>query len=114
MPSRKLQDIALSFYRTSLVQQFLKTEPGRAIFEKAYLSYKEFFEARGVEALRKYIDRDCWVVDIGANIGFFTTKFASWSAGSGKVIAIEPEETNFTRLVRHHPRTRIDPVRLVV
>lgn len=97
---RKLQGAALSLYRTSLVQRFLQTALGQVVFETAYLSYKEFFEARGIEALRRHVGRNDWIVDIGANIGFFTNKFASWLTGSGKVIAIEPEATNFSRLIR--------------
>ncbi len=44
------------------------------------------------------------MLDVGANIGYFTVKFASWVTGPGKVIAIEPEERNFERLVERISR----------
>jgi FkbM family methyltransferase len=40
------------------------------------------------------------VIDVGANVGFFTLRFASWVTGGGKVIALEPEAVNCARLRR--------------
>ncbi|HVJ54191.1 MAG TPA: FkbM family methyltransferase [Aliidongia sp.] len=40
------------------------------------------------------------VIDIGANVGFFTRRFARWVSGGGRVIALEPEPKNFEALVR--------------
>jgi FkbM family methyltransferase len=47
------------------------------------------------------------VLDVGANIGYFTAYFASKVGPSGKVFAIEPEPTNFSelsRFVQRNPR----------
>lgn len=41
------------------------------------------------------------MIDIGANVGFFTKRFASWVSGSGFVIAVEPETSNFHVLQRN-------------
>jgi FkbM family methyltransferase len=40
------------------------------------------------------------VVDVGANIGFFTLQFASWVNQGGRVIALEPEPANCGHLRR--------------
>jgi FkbM family methyltransferase len=41
-----------------------------------------------------------FVIDVGANIGYFTLHFASWVRNGGKVLAIEPEAVNYARLER--------------
>jgi FkbM family methyltransferase len=38
------------------------------------------------------------VIDVGANIGFFTARFAKWVGPEGHVIAIEPEDINLEAL----------------
>lgn len=40
------------------------------------------------------------VIDVGANVGFFTLQFASWMEAGGKVLAVEPEAVNYSRLQR--------------
>jgi len=54
------------------------------------------------------------VVDVGANVGFFTKTFARWVTDGGRVIAIEPEETNFQRLTRMVAARRLENVVLPV
>ena len=39
------------------------------------------------------------VIDVGANIGFFSLRFAEWVGDGGKVIAIEPEDQNYETLI---------------
>jgi FkbM family methyltransferase len=39
-------------------------------------------------------------IDVGANVGFFTIRFARWVGAAGRVIAIEPERRNFAELSR--------------
>ena len=40
------------------------------------------------------------IIDVGANVGFYTLKFSQWVLGDGKVIAIEPEPKNCSALRR--------------
>jgi predicted methyltransferase len=70
----------------------------RALFETSYAAYKERVEARYLVALRPYVRPGTIVVDVGANIGVFTRRFAEWAGAQGCVIAIEPEARNFARL----------------
>ncbi len=94
----------------------LRTGPGKRFFETCYLMYKRFFEARHVTQLRQHVRSDHWVIDVGANIGFFTDLFARWIDGSGRVLALEPEADNCTRLkhrLSRHPQwERIDVIQL--
>jgi FkbM family methyltransferase len=77
-----------------------RSPAGRWLFERSYDAYKRFLEAGPVNRLGDYIRPDTWVVDVGANIGFFTIGFARFLSGSGRVIAVEPEAQNFSALQR--------------
>lgn len=75
------------------------------MFVRAYDVYKEFIETPGNYALARRIPPRTWAVDIGANIGFFTERFAKWVSDGGRVIAVEPDAHNVKllrqRLARH-------------
>jgi FkbM family methyltransferase len=93
-----VQHIALRGYRSRVTQSVLATPLGRTAFETAYFCYKDWIEAPGSAALRRYVEPGDWIFDVGANIGYFTGKFATWVTAGGKVVALEPELTNYTRL----------------
>ena len=92
------QHIALRGYRSRVTQSVLTTPLGRSLFETAYFCYKDWIEAPGSAALRRFVESGDWIFDVGANIGYFTGKFATWVTGAGKVVALEPELANYTRL----------------
>jgi len=95
---RIIQKLLLQSYRFALATGILSTSLGRAAFEFAYSSYKVIFEAGEVGLLSAYVVEGGTVIDVGANIGFFTLKFAAWVGDSGRVFSIEPEQKNFDRL----------------
>jgi FkbM family methyltransferase len=66
----------------------------------AYEQYKARLEVGDLSALRQWARSGSTVIDVGANVGFFTKRFAEWVGPNGCVIAIEPEEENFVRLNR--------------
>ena len=68
-------------------------------FQALYSVYKNHFEAGPVDRLRDFVPVGSLVIDVGANVGFFSKRFAQWVGGSGEVIAIEPEDRNFRHLV---------------
>ena len=76
----------------------LTTGPGRVLFERSYEFYKTWMEAGAVDQLRPLVRPGSTVIDVGANIGFFTRRFARWVGPEGRVIALEPEAQNFERL----------------
>jgi FkbM family methyltransferase len=98
-----MQDLLLSLHRRSRQSRFLRSAMGRRLFENAYLAYKVLLEAGPVGRLRVYVTPNSTAIDVGANIGMFTLRFADWVGDHGRVIAIEPEAENFTSL-----RRRID------
>ena len=98
---RKLvRDLVVKTYCARPVQHFLGTPAGRPIYEALYLQYKERLEVPGSGLLRQFLGEGDWAIDVGANIGFFTEKFARWVRGGGKVLAIEPERDNADWLIR--------------
>ncbi len=57
-------------------------------------------EAGPISRLRPLVVPATWTIDVGANIGVFSLRFAHWVGPSGQVVAIEPETINFASLRR--------------
>src|SRR5262249_7918982 len=72
--------------------------------------YKDRFEAGPVQLLRRWVRPKTIVVDIGANVGFFSLQFASWVTEGGRVIALEPESVNYAGLQRAVARAGLTAV----
>jgi FkbM family methyltransferase len=98
-----MQSILLALYRAVRRTGLLSTSVGRWFFEHAYWRYKALVEARDLHSLRPHVVPGTTVIDVGANIGFFTASFARWVGAKGHVISIEPEATNF-----HSLRSRVE------
>ena len=65
------------------------------LFLALYGGYKKYFEAGPIDRLRDFVPPGSVVIDVGANVGFFSLRFAEWVGSSGEVIAIEPEQRNY-------------------
>ncbi|MEQ8660033.1 MAG: FkbM family methyltransferase [Gammaproteobacteria bacterium] len=96
-----LQSILLCAYRKLGGPRWLDHPLGRRVLMSAYVLYKRWFEAAQVRGLHEFVAADAWVVDVGANVGYFTRLFAGWVSGSGKVVAIEPDTSNLAVLRWH-------------
>ena len=70
---------------------------GRRVFLNAYWIYKRIWE-RDISFLRRFVPQDAWVIDVGANVGFFSWQFCAWVSGDGRVLAFEPAHENFRAL----------------
>ena len=57
-------------------------------------SYEQYFDNKFSSSL---VEGDI-VLDIGANVGFYTKDFAKIVSGTGLIFAIEPSEINFNKL----------------
>ena len=97
---KAFQAMILGFYRAVLATGILRTAPGRRIFQWCYGAYKRWFEAGQIHQLRRFVAPGTTVIDVGANIGFFTRHFAAWVSDPGRVVAIEPDHENFLQLRR--------------
>lgn len=92
------QQALLAIYRGVSRTRLLNTPAGAALFEAAYELYKTVLEAGPVGGLASFVPSGSLVVDVGANVGFFTRRFARWVGPAGRVLALEPEARNLTRL----------------
>lgn len=95
-----LQRALIRLHASAQSAGLLSAGPGRALFEGSYELYKAWMEAGAVDQLRALVQPGSTVIDVGANIGFFTRRFAQWVGPDGRVIALEPETQNFERLKR--------------
>ena len=95
-----IQALCLKAYRAAAASRLSRTSVGKRLFVSVYDFYKQRFEAQAAEVLRNWIRPGATVIDIGANMGFFTLRFARWVGPTGRVIAVEPETENLRRL-RH-------------
>jgi FkbM family methyltransferase len=71
-----------------------------------------WYEPETTELFKKILKPGMKVVDVGANIGWFTLLSASLTRGDGVVYAFEPEPTNFELLRRSVFRNHFSNVKL--
>lgn len=60
-----------------------------------------WYEKAVTEYVKKTLKQGEWVLDVGANIGYYTLIFASLVGAQGKVFAFEPEPSNFKILSKN-------------
>ena len=92
------------FIRDSSIPKFVHID-GNKIFldskDTLHLSTKKIYEELGTEIVKKEVKEGDIVIDIGANIGYFTLLFAKLVGPAGKVYSFEPEPSNFSILKKN-------------
>jgi len=90
---RRLNNYVISHYKTNYVEL-----DGRKMFldpkDSLRLSLKEYGK-REMELVKKIVKKGVVIVDLGANIGFWTLVFAKMVGDEGHVFAFEPGPANF-------------------
>lgn len=89
-----LQRAGLIAYAVLARTGIMRKAWARRGFLAVYSAYKTWIEAGPVDRLKELVPPGSTVVDVGANVGFFTMKFARWVGEQGCVIAIEPDLEN--------------------
>jgi FkbM family methyltransferase len=101
---RRLSDALVAVYERAVRSGALDRPRARLAFESTYLLYKRLLETGPVDGLAELVEPGSTVIDVGANIGFFSMRFGRWVGSTGRVIAIEPESRNFDSLQRRVAR----------
>jgi FkbM family methyltransferase len=71
------------------------------------------YELDTARLIHRLLKSGSWFVDVGANLGYFTTLAAKWTAPTGRVDAFEPDPINRQRLEQHlHENALGDRVRI--
>jgi FkbM family methyltransferase len=96
--NKLLQNGLIGLYGLAKATGGLDTRLGRRVFEASYQVYKDRLEAGPIQILRPWVRPKTFVIDVGANVGFFSRQFGTWVSDGGKVIALEPEAVNYARL----------------
>lgn len=68
------------------------------VYKPLYFHYKKKSDKTKINLLKSIITPGMKVLDIGANIGFYSILFADLVGDNGLVYAFEPEEKNFKHL----------------
>jgi FkbM family methyltransferase len=68
------------------------------IYKPLYFLYKEISDRRKILVLKSAVKPGMTILDIGANIGFYTKLFSKLVGKHGKVYAFEPDDLNFKYL----------------
>ncbi|HEX3617147.1 MAG TPA: FkbM family methyltransferase [Solirubrobacteraceae bacterium] len=99
-----LSDALIALYNRARDTGILDRPRVQRAFEGAYMAYKSLVEAGPINGLQTLVPSGSAAIDVGANIGFFTVRFARWVGPQGRVIAIEPEAHNIASLRRRVQR----------
>ena len=62
-----------------------------------YFNYKHITDQKKIKIIKSYIKNKTIIIDIGANIGFYTILFSKYSKNS-TILAFEPDKNNFNLL----------------
>ena len=99
-PIRVVHDFIIPHLKTTLAEvqghkMFLDSKDALG------LSINEIYEPLETEFVKKEVKKGNVVLDIGANIGYYTLIFAKLVGENGKVFAFEPDPTNFALLKKN-------------
>jgi len=68
------------------------------LYKFIYFIYKNIFEKEEIKFIKSSVKPGMTVLDIGANIGFYSLIFSNLVGNEGKVYCFEPEKKNFLHL----------------
>ena len=88
------------------------TAVGRSAYARMYLAGKHFAERSELRLFRQNLRPGMTVVDMGANVGFYTVPFSRSVGPGGKVYAFEPDPFCAALLRERSRRMRLTNVRV--
>jgi len=92
------------FLRSRLKSDYVEIDGNKMFLDpldNLRLSINKIYEEYETEVVKKIIKKGDIVLDLGANIGYYTLIFAKLVGDKGKVFAFEPEPNNFNLLKKN-------------
>jgi len=111
----KFQKLKHPFVKT-LYKTKMYLNPKDNIISK-FLYMNKCWEPQETEYFKKIVLEGMNVIDIGANIGYFSILFSKWIGDRGKVFAFEPDPKNYELLIKNiqaNKCTNISPIKKAV
>jgi FkbM family methyltransferase len=113
VPHNPIQETIGHFVTRFMMQRPVRaTAVGRHTYAKMYLFGKHLAERREETLFQRHVREGMTVVDMGANVGFYTEQFSRLVGPEGKVYAFEPDPF-CAEILRDRSRAfRLDNVRV--
>jgi FkbM family methyltransferase len=109
-----VQYVAFKFYYVLNRVGIFKFDVFDQAFIKLYFIYKRNIESDNLDFLKSFIKKNITVIDVGANIGYFSIEISKYLDSSSKIIAIEPSPVNFLRMQKVVKKKRPEPSTILV
>ena len=93
-----------NYLKSNLKSEFIEIDGDKLFLDQndsLSLSINRVYEEFGTNLVKKEIQKGDIVIDIGANIGYYTLIFSKLVGNTGKVYAFEPDPTNFELLKKN-------------
>jgi len=84
------------------------------VYRRLYQFYKRFSDRHVGALLKEFINPGMTVIDVGANIGFYTAFMANIVGEKGRVYAFEPLPHNFNLLKKYNKSNNVTLVQAAV
>ncbi len=102
--NNKIISSVFNYLKSNLKSEFVEIDGNKLFLDKndsLCLSINGIYEEFETSIVKKEVNQGDVVIDIGANIGYYTLIFAKLVGEKGKVFAFEPDPTNFQLLKKN-------------
>lgn len=107
LPKRLRGHVIKHIGKLTVPEEFVADVPdrGRFAFRRNHWDLSRYFGMFELEEsvfLKQVVGPGMQVIDVGANVGWYTALFFQRIGPQGKLLSIEPDPTNFARLEAYH------------